>query len=241
MFRTTLIASWLSVFLTAPCVDAAYIVHKFSGRFEDAGFGGPVVPVGSAFTGLFAFEESGDRVDEPFNGGVRSYYNPVFVELTVGDETIFVDNAEVEVKNAVTLFTDNFIVHAGTELGSPFNDTLNGKEIRLFSINLGGWQDTFATSDYPLSIDLETFQGGNIGLLSGPLGSQTLSSSSTIGGIQDLMEFTFSEGRICNTPTCEIPEPTASALGASGLLGLVVARWRRRSKKRRMECVGCAV
>jgi hypothetical protein len=216
--------------LTCARVNAAYIVHEFEGRFEHGELGGPVVPVSSAFRGLFAFEEGGHRVDEPFNGGVRSYYSPVYVELTVGNETISATNAEVQVRNAVTLFTDAFSVSAGTEVGASFDGRLNGNTIRLFSINLGGWQDTFAGSDYPQTIDLADFQGGNINLISGPLGSQALLSSSIRGGVQKLMEFTFSEGRTCDTPTCQIPEPHAIALAACGFTGLIAARSFRRAR-----------
>lgn len=220
------------VLVSASHLRAAYVVHEFDGRFEHGEIAGPVVPVGSAFLGLFAFEQGADRVDEPFNGGVRSYYSPIYVELTVGSESIRSTNAQVQVRDAVTQFTDAFILLAGTEVNAPFDGTLNGNEVRTFAINLGGWLDTFGTSDYPVLIDLDEFQGGNIHLLSGPL-SQTLSSLSIRGGVENLMEFTISEGRICATPTCVIPEPTAAVLVASGLVALAAVRWRRRGRRQR--------
>jgi hypothetical protein len=44
------------------------------------------------------------------------------------------------------------------------------------------------------------------------------------------MEFTISEGRICETPTCQIPEPHTLALAVCGFAALFAVRTLRRAR-----------
>lgn len=233
---TFVAAALLYVSLHSVRADAAYIVYEFDGVFAKARFDGPVVPIDSPFTGLFSVEESIEGIDEPFNGGVESYYAPIYVELTVGTETISSMLGQAEVRDAVTMFNDNLTVLAGYEVGAPFSATLNHNEIRLFSLSLGGWQDTFSSSEYPRSLDLADFQSGILNVISGPLDA-TLLSGSNRGGVENLMEFTISAGRICSTPTCAIPEPNALLLGFAAALSALGVYWARRRVLSRAEAV----
>jgi hypothetical protein len=219
-----------AILLAYPAIaHAEYIVYEFEGVFEHDTFAGPVVPNGSYFRGLFSFSEFGNREDEDFNGGVRSYYSPMYIELSVGEDTIWTNDGEAQVRNAVTLFDDLFLVRAVSEANTPFSGPLNGKAIRFFSLSLDGLRDTLETSDYPRSLHISDFQTGRIGLLAGPLGSEALSSNSFYGisGDQTFDEFTVSEVRICETRTCRVPEPSGPLLVLSGIALVGATRFRR--------------
>ncbi|RIK84834.1 MAG: hypothetical protein DCC68_00665 [Planctomycetota bacterium] len=216
----------LFVLLCPAIVRGAYVVYEFNGAFEHFSFAGPVVPVGSSFSGLFSIAEGAERVDESFNGGIRSFYSPAMVSLSVNGHTIEATNARVEIQDAVTLFADHLVLLAGTEVDAPFSGPLIGHELRTFSLHLDGWRETFSSSDFPLTLDLESFQGGSINILSGPL-DQTLRSGSLRGGLENLMEFTIAGPRICNTPTCAVPEPDAAVLGVLCFLSFAALYWVR--------------
>lgn len=227
-------AAFLVITILGVPSHGAYIVYEFSGAFERAMFFDPVVPTGTQFSGLFSFpEERFARVQ--YYDWYEFLFKPVYVQLTVGNDTVVAPSARVIKADASAgVLTDSFALVAGPGIEAPFSGTIGGREINEMKLFLLGHRDTFSeyTIYFPASLAIDEFYSGSVHITSGPADAR-LKSVSLRDPTQGVVEFTMYPSRICETPTCAVPEPTVAAMAGSGAAAFALARWTGRSRKRR--------
>jgi hypothetical protein len=212
-----IICMFLVLFFLSSSANAELIRFEFDGTFEVGFFAGPVVPNWSAFSGFFQFDNALLGADETFNGGLRTIYFPVEIQLTVGSDTISTTEGQLRMQNASTLFNDNILLQGGDNIGStPFVGTLNGHEIKYMQFFLEGYLNTFDSSALPTNMNMNDFQSGDITILSDIPGG-TLSSLSRFSDTWRLAEFTVYK-------SASVPEPSTILLLGSGLIGIIGLR-----------------
>jgi hypothetical protein len=199
--------------LAVGVLAAAGNVHAGMAEFKLVGtvtYGGQLAPVGTKFTGYFAYDPAMPPATVVGDIGLYSAPAPARLEATINGHTLSTQGLNITVFDNMGGNAEDMIVISG---GSP---SLDGQALANsnFSFNLAsasGYTQVFSGVTLPTQFDLAAFNAG-----------PTLNYGSLItdGGHVTKLSFTIDS-------ITAVPVPAAAWLFGSGLLGLAAAARRR--------------